>query len=301
VTTSRSRWIAAYVGLAAIWGLSFLFIKIADRGFAPLQVGLGRVALGAVVVSTIAVLMRARLPLDRGLWLRLMVAAALMNTLPFTLLAYGELRVSSVTAGLWNATTPLLALPATIWLIPAERPDRRRIVGLVIGFTGVLALFGIAPQLSLRSAVGDAMCLVAACSYGLGFPFSRRFLASTGHPPVALAAGQLICSTGQLAVISLLTNEAEVRLSWGAVLSLIALGAAGTGLAYILTFTVVRDAGATVASTVTYLIPVFSTAAGVLLLGERLTAGNLIGAPLILAGAATAQGISIRGKRRAPS
>jgi drug/metabolite transporter (DMT)-like permease len=167
VTNHRPRWLAAYIGLAAIWGLSFLFIKIADRAFSPVQVGLGRVALGAIVVSAIAGGRRLRLPAERGLWLRLMVAAALMNTVPFVLLAFGEQRVNSVTAGLWNATTPLLALPATIWLIPAERPDRRRIAGLVIGFIGVLALFGVAPQFTARTAAGDALCLGAACSYGL--------------------------------------------------------------------------------------------------------------------------------------
>lgn len=306
MTTNRPRWPAAYVSLAAIWGLSFLFIKIAEHGFAPLQVSLGRVALGAIVVSAIVAAMRLRLPLERALWLRLLAAAALMNTVPFTLLAYGEQQVSSVTAGLWNATTPLLALPATIWLIPSERPGRRRIAGLAVGFVGVLVLFGLAPQLTARAAIGDALCLAAACSYGLGFPFSRRFLSATGHPPVALAAGQLICATSQLAVICLLTTSAPDRLSWGAVLSLAALGAAGTGVAYILNFKIVQDAGATVASTVTYLVPVFSTAAGVLLLGERLTAGDLIGAPLILAGAAMSQlgapdRVSPPGRRRAPS
>ncbi len=305
MTTHRPRWAAAYVSLAAIWGLSFLFIKLAEHAFAPLQVSLGRVALGAIVVTAIAVGLRLHLPLERTLWLRLMVAAALMNTVPFTLLAYGEQQVSSVTAGLWNATTPLLALPATIWLIPSERPDRRRIAGLAIGFIGVITLFGAAPQLTARAAAGDALCLGAACSYGLGFPFSRRFLSAAGHPPVALAAGQLICSTGQLAVICALTTSVPAHVSWGAALSLVALGAAGTGVAYILNFTIVQEAGATVASTVTYLIPVFSTAAGVVLLGERLTTANLIGAPLILAGAATAQWRRSDqfspGRRRVPS
>ena len=93
----------------------------------------------------------------------------------------------------------------------------------------------------------------------------------------------------QLAVISGLVTSPPARLPWSAVLSVLALGAAGTGVAYILNYTIVRDAGAIVASTVTYVIPIFSTVAGVALLGERLTAGNVVGAPLIVAGAALAQ------------
>jgi drug/metabolite transporter (DMT)-like permease len=212
-----------------------------------------------------------------------------MNTAPFTLLAYGEQRITSVSAGLWNAMTPLLALPATTWLIPSERPDRRKVAGLAVGFVGAVILLGAAPGLSGRTLTGDAMCLAAACSYGLGYPFSRRFISPSGLAPVTLAAGQLICATGQLAVISGLFTSPPAGLPWSAVLSVLALGAAGTGVAYILNYTIVRDAGAIVASTVTYIIPIFSTVAGVALLGERVTVGNVVGAPLIVAGAALAQ------------
>jgi drug/metabolite transporter (DMT)-like permease len=289
MTGRPPRLLAAYVTLAAIWGLSFLFIKVADRTFAPSQIALGRVALGCVVVWAVMVAGRHRLPLDARLWSRLMVAAFLMNTAPFTLIAYGEQRITSVSAGLWNAMTPLLALPATVWLIPAERPDRRKIAGLAVGFVGAAVLLGATPQLGSRTITGDAMCLTAACSYGLGFPFSRRFLANSGIAPVALAAGQLTCATGQLAVISAFGTSPPRSLPWPGVLSVLALGAAGTGIAYILSYTIVRDAGAIVASTVTYVIPIFSTVAGVALLGERLTVGNILGAPLIVAGAALGQ------------
>ncbi len=286
---SLPRWLVAYVALAAIWGLSFLFIKVADRAFAPVQIALGRVALGCAVVCAIAVIGRHRLPLDRRLWARLKTAAALMNTVPFTLLAYGEQRITSVTAGLWNAMTPLLVLPATVWLIPSERPDRRRVAGLGVGFVGALVLLGATPALTARTLAGDAMCLVAACSYGLGFPFSRRFLSQSGLSPVALAGGQLICATAQLTVISALFTSVPTALPGRALLSVVVLGMAGTGLAYILNYTIVRDAGAIAAATVTYLIPLFSTAAGVLVLSERLTVGNAIGAPLIVTGAILVQ------------
>lgn len=287
----------AYLALAGIWGLSFLFIRVADRGFSPLDVALGRVVLGAAVVGAITLLRRERLPAGVCTWLCLAVAALLMNAVPFTLVAYGEQRVSSVDAGLWNAATPLLAMPATMWLIPAERPRRGRIVGLAVGFAGVAVLLGTAPSPHRGSLAGQALCLGAACSYGLGFPFSRRFLAGTGLTPVALAAGQLACAVVELVVIALPVSAAPADPPLAAVLSLLALGAAGTGLAYILNFTVVREAGATIASTVTYLIPICSTAAGVLLLGERLTVGAVVGACVILTGAALIQRRATSGTR----
>jgi drug/metabolite transporter (DMT)-like permease len=281
-----ARWLPAYAMLAGIWGFSFLFIKIADRALAPLQVAFGRVLLGAVVVTAITLARRERLPAAGGTWLCLAMAALLMNVAPFTLLAFGEQRISSVDAGLLNATTPLLTVPATIWLIPAERPGRRGIAGLLVGFAGVVILLGATPHLGGRTAAGDAFCLGAACCYGIGFPYSRRYLSDTGLAPVALAAGQLACASAELAVIALPVTPLPTVTSLGPILSLVALGAAGTGLAYILNFTVVAEAGATVAATVTYVVPACSTGAGMLLLGEPLTAGAVIGAAVIVTGAA---------------
>jgi drug/metabolite transporter (DMT)-like permease len=300
VTRAPGRWVPAYAALAVIWGLSFLFIKVADRAFAPVQVAFGRVVLGCAVVCALAALRGRRLPRSPRVWLYLMAAAALMNTVPFTLLAYGEQRISSVSAGLWNATTPLLAIPATIWLIPAERPGARRLAGLAIGFAGVLILLGGAPRLDAQTLAGDALCFGAACSYGVGFPFTRRFLSATGLDPVVLAAGQLVCATIQLAIVAALLTPAPAGLPAAAVLSVLALGAAGTGLAYILTYRIITAAGATVASTITYVIPICSTAAGALILSEHLTAVTLAGAALIISGAVGAQerGVTRNFRRR---
>jgi drug/metabolite transporter (DMT)-like permease len=278
--------VPAYIALAMIWGSSFLFIKIADRAFAPLQVAFGRVLLGAIVVGAVMALRRERLPGGWRLWLHLAGAALLMNAIPYTLLAYGEQRISSVGAGLWNAATPLFALPATIWLIPSERPDRRRIAGLIAGFTGVAILLGATPRLDGKTIAGAALCLGAACSYGIGFPYSRRFLSATGLTPVTLSAGQLTCATFELGFVAVPLTSAPSHVPLGSVLSVIALGAAGTGAAYMLNFRVIGTAGATVASTVAYVMPAWSTAAGVLLLGEPLTTGAVVGAIIIVCGAA---------------
>jgi drug/metabolite transporter (DMT)-like permease len=278
-----------FVLLAGIWGLSFLFIKVSVQAFAPLQVAFGRVLAGLVTLLAIVLARRARLPSGWRLWGHLAVAAVLLNTAPFALFAYGEQHVSSVLAGIWNATTPLFTLPVAALLIAAERPTASRFGGLLIGFGGVLTVLGIWRGLGGADLPGDLMCMAAAACYGLGFPYARRFLSGRGDPLI-LATGQLACAAVQLAVLTLLLTSAPAGLQARPVISVLVLGVLGTGIAYILNYSIVKDAGATVASTVTYAIPVFSTLAGVLVLREPLTWNEPVGVLVILTGALITQG-----------
>ena len=182
-------WPARFVALAAIWGLSFVFIKVAVESFAPLQVAALRLAFGAATLLTIIALTGDHLPRGRRTWLHLAFGAIFMNVAPFALFAYGEQRVSSLLAGIWNATTPLWALPVIIVLLPLERVTPQRIAGLVVGFAGVLVVLGAWNGLGEHEVIGDLMCLGAAACYGVGFPYARRFLAMSGDSPVSLAAG----------------------------------------------------------------------------------------------------------------
>jgi drug/metabolite transporter (DMT)-like permease len=118
-------WLPAYVFLAATWGCSFLFIKVAVGQVHPVYIALGRVAVGALTLLIVLAVTGQGLPRDRRLWAHLFVVGALMNALPFTLFGFGEQRVSSVLAGIWNATTPLVALIVAFAVLPAERPTRR--------------------------------------------------------------------------------------------------------------------------------------------------------------------------------
>lgn len=272
--------------LAMIWGFSFLLIKLAERSFAPLQVSFGRVLIGAVTLSVIIIVRRQHLPASCRTWGHLVVAATLLNALPFTLFAYGERDVSSVLAGIWNATTPLFTLPVAIVLIADERATRERKAGLLVGFVGVLTVLGVWHGIGGTSIGGNLLCLGAAFSYGVGFPYTRRFLADRPEPPTSLAAGQLICASAELAILTPLLTNAPHGLKFGAMAALAGLGAVGTGLAYILNFAVIRAMGAMRATTLTYVIPVFSTIAGIAFLSEPLTFSQPVGAAIILLGAA---------------
>jgi len=292
-----ATWPLRYVLLAITWGSTFLFIKIGDEAFAPLQVSLGRMVVGAATLLAILGLRRERLPAGARLWGQLAIAAILLNVAPFTLFAYGERHVSSLLAGIWNATVPLFTLPVALLVLADEQASGRRLAGLAIGFTGVLIVLGVWNGVGTTSLSGNLLCLGAAASYGLGFPYARRYLARRAEGPLALATAQLVCGTVILAVLTPLFTAAPHGVAAKHVLSLLALGVLGTGLTFLLNYSLIRDVGATVTSTVAYVMPIVSTVLGVVALGEPLRWYEPVGAAIVIVGAVLAQA---RGRPRLP-
>ena len=285
-----TSWPARLVLLGAIWGMSFVLIKIGNRGFTPVQVSFGRMLFGLLTLLPVVLAQRGRLPHDRRTWGHLFVAAVLVNSAPFTLFAFGEQHVSSLLAGIWNGTTPLFVLVAVLLTLPDERPTRERALGLGLGFAGVLVVLGAWRGIGSGELAGSAACLAAAILYGIGFPYLRRNLATGTLSVPVLAFGQLAMGTLQLAVVLPFAGGLPAGFSRGPLAAVATLGAVGTGAAYLLNYSIIRDAGATAASTVTYLVPVFATIAGVVLLSEQLTWNEPVGGLLVLLGVAASQG-----------
>ncbi len=284
-------WQARFVLLAAIWGSSFLFIKVGDGALRPLQVTLGRMVFGALTLLIILAARREGLPRAPRVWGHLAVAALLLNALPFSLFAYGELHTTSVLAGIWNATTPLFAFPLALLMLREERPSAARVAGLALGFLGVLVVLGVWQGFGGQALLGNLACLAAAVSYGCGFPYTRKYLAGRPESIVALAGGQLLCGTAELALVTpFLDGVPTTAPPVPVIASVVALGVLGTGIAYILNYGLIRDAGSTIASTVTYAIPLFSTVEGVVALGEKLTWYEPVGAVIVILGVAVSQG-----------
>jgi drug/metabolite transporter (DMT)-like permease len=290
VRPSASAWPARMALLAVIWGFSFLLIKVTDPVFGPVWVALLRILFGLLALAVVLLLRRLPLPRGRRLWVYLAVAALLFNVLPFTLFAIGEVHTSSVLAGILNATTPLFTLPAVLLLVPDERPSASRLLGLGIGLAGVVVVLAPWHGSGGGSLFGNLLCLLAAASYGLGFAYTRRFLSDTGAGPLALATAQLLCAAIELGIGAAAGRIPPAGLSVGGLAAVVALGGVGTGLAYALNYSILRDAGPTTASTVTYLIPIVATLAGVILLGDRLGWEQPLGTVVVLVGAALAQG-----------
>ncbi|NUP04344.1 MAG: DMT family transporter [Nonomuraea sp.] len=290
---AAGRWLPAFLLLAAIWGNSFFFIKVAVGVLHPLQVSFGRMAVGAVTLLLALAVSRRPLPRDPRLWGHFQIASVVLTTLPFTLFAYGEQYVSSVVAAIWNATTPLCTLAFTL-LLRAERATAARTAGLGLGFAGVMVVLGVWQPMAGGQLGGSLACFGAAACYGLGGAYMGRFITGRrSEPPVVLAAAQLLTGTVQLAVITLLAGvplvdtAAPAEVWW----SMLGLGGLGTGVAYLLLYRVQATAGVTTTSTVTYLLPVFAVVSGVALLGETISWNQPAGALIILLAIALTQGM----------
>ncbi|HEU4346979.1 MAG TPA: DMT family transporter [Actinoplanes sp.] len=286
-------WLPSYLVLAAIWGTSFLFIKVGVSELHPLWLTFGRVLAGAVTLLAVLAALRDRLPRDPVLWGHLTVVATLGVALPFTLFGFGEQRVSSVLAGIWNAATPLVALPLAVLAFRTEKMTVRRAAGIAIGFAGVVVVLGVWRGVGGSQLTGQLMCFAAAMCYAVAIPYQKKFVAGRAGSGVSLAAAQLLLALAELAVFAPLlagAPPAPASLSLRVVLCVLALGALGTGVAFVLNLRVIRVAGASTSSSVTYLMPVVATVVGVVVLREHLVWNQPLGALIVLAGVAVSQG-----------
>src|SRR5215216_4619302 len=206
--------------LACLWGASFLFIKVALRGLSPVQIVLGRLALGAAVLLIVVALRREPLPRSPIVWWHLAVAAVVANIVPYFLFGWGEQRTSSALAGVLNATTPLFTLVFALATRTEPRTTAIRVIGLLLGFVGALVV--MAPWragIGAGSLPGQVACLLAAASYGVAYVYMRRFLTGRGFPPLALAASQLTVATVLLALAAPVVARTPITLT-GAVVAL---------------------------------------------------------------------------------
>jgi drug/metabolite transporter (DMT)-like permease len=283
------NWRLRFAALSLIWGFSFLLIKVGTEGFAPFQVTLGRLVFGTAVLAAAMAAKRERLPRGARTWGHLTVAAFLLNALPFSLFAYSELTIPSTLAGICNATSPLWGMALSLVALSEDRPTRLRVAGLGVGFLGVLTVLGAWQGFHGLDATGTAMALLASLSYPIGWIYVRRTLAGSGHSHLSLTGAQLLLATLQLGVVTPLFTSVPTEFPLLPLLSIVALGALGTGLAVLLQYGLVAEVGPTTAQMVTYFIPVIATAAGVALLGESLTWSTPVGAVIVLAGAALTQ------------
>jgi drug/metabolite transporter (DMT)-like permease len=272
--------------LGAIWGASFLFMRIAAPEFGSFALVEVRLAFGALVLLPFA--WRARALITRSIWLRLAMIGAINSAIPFLLFAWAAQHVPAAISAICNATTVLFAALVAFALY-GEKMGGRRVLALLVGFTGVVVL-----ATSKGGGAGNLLAVIAATFaallYGVGANMVKRHL--TGLPAAAVAAATLIMSSLMVApfAVSQWPSHAIPTASW---LSAGALGVLCTGFAFLLYYRLIQRNGASRAATATYLVPLFAALWAWLLLGEAVTAPMLIAGGLILGSVA----ISIRTSR----
>lgn len=273
--------LARMVGLALLWGSSFLWIAIALRGFNPAQIVLVRLNLGALVLLAVLYLVRQRLPSSARTWQHLLVAALLGNVVPYLLFAVGQQTVSSALAGSLNATTPLWAFGFGLVLGTERGAGSMRLGGLALGLAGAVLI--LEPwQGASGELAGSVACLAAAASYGLSYVYMGRYLARLDHHPLVLPAAQLIAASGLSILIVPVIGTDPISLSASVLAAVTILGVVGTGAAYVLNYRLITDEGPTYASTVTYLLPAVAVSLGVIVLGDPLTPLLLVGTAIVV-------------------
>ena len=276
---------AALIGLALIWGASFLFIKLAVRDMSPEVLLLFRTVFGFV---TLAALVRAMgRPIFGEGWRTRIFSFAFMAVtnavIPWIAIAWGEERIASGLASILNSTTTLWTAVLIFWVVPSERPTLLNYAGVLIGFAGVVVL--VYPDIAAHgvsgSLFGAMAVVVASISYSVNALYQRRKMRSVSVFEVSL--GQL--AAGMVFAVPLAAPSLpHLHVQLVSLASVIALGAGGTGIAYLLYYYVMNTLGAVRASGVTLLVPITAVFWGVALLGETLSAPIIIGMLVILAG-----------------
>ena len=304
---NRRAWVA-FAALSLIWGVPYLFIKIAvDGGISPLFLSWARIVLGAGLLF--AIVPRQSVEMFRSgprLWM--LVYAVAEMVFPFPLISFGEEHVDSSIAAILIATVPLLIALLALRFDHSERPTRTRLVGMLLGLAGVAALVGIDLSTDADALLGAAAILVAALGYAIGPMVMKRHL--VGYDPRAAIAASLAIAGVLLTPAALLTIPGSVP-DADAIASVVVLGIVCTAAAFVVLMILVAEVGAGRASVITYINPVVAVALGVAILGESPGAGAIAGLLLILAGSWLATGgrpppgprasvTRLRGRSRAP-
>jgi drug/metabolite transporter (DMT)-like permease len=280
--------------LSAIWGSSYMFIKVGLRDFSSAALVDVRLLLAAIVLVSVVV--------ARGGTARLRPAAkpgAVVGTigmaLPFLLITWGETHVDSGVAAVANSSVPIFVALLAIWFAPSERSGGVRVAGLAIGLAGVAVVVGIHPAAGWWAIVGTLAVVVASLFYAISSLFIQRRLGVGG---AELAATSVLW--GFVVLLPFALADLPDHLGWKPLGAVVALGVVATGVATLIVNRLIADHGPARTMLVNYVLPGFALVYGITLLGEPLTAAELGGLALILVGVTLAAGLVTFGRRVAP-
>jgi len=292
LAASRADKILLFI-LSAIWGGSFLLIRIAVGSLPPLWVAAGRISLGSAALLAVLVLAGGRLPRGARVWARLAFMGVFGNLAPFALISWGEQDVASGIAAILMAMVPLMVVLVAHFRVPDEPLTGAKLLGVTLGIAGTLVLIGPSVFEGFGSHVAGELAIVAATVC-----YAAATVAAGGLPPLgsaSVSAGILLVAAPLgIAVASIANSPHSLAPTIPALAAVAVLGLLCTGLGYLLFFRIISRAGAGFASMNNYLVPPFGVIYGWIGLGERLSALALIAMLLILAG------VLVQGWRRSP-
>ena len=280
------------ITLATVWGGSFLFNAILVAELPVITIVAIRVTVAALALWGFVRVTGRKIPTSPQVWGALLILGVLNNAIPFSLIVQGQTQITSGLASILNATTPLFTILVAGFCLTDERFSVLRVLGVVVGFSGVILMVGPEALSGLGDDFWAQLCaLGAALSYGFASVFGRRFR-ELRVDPVMVATGQVTMSSLVLWPIALWIDGPQdiMGLSFNAAASMFGLAVLCTSFAYILYFRILERAGATNISLVTFLVPISAIILGVLVLGERIFIKEIMGMTLIGMGLAIIDG-----------
>lgn len=278
--------------LAAMWGPSFIFIKIAVEDIPPFTMVVGRVGTAALLLLALLHLQGGRLPKPGPIWKHLALVALVHNAIPFTLFNWGEQHIDSALAAILNGTTPLFTIILAHMFVADDRITPRKLAGVLIGFGGLLMLIGPSLLDGFHATTWGLLAVAtAAACYGIAIVYTRLHL--RGLPPLVAPTAQMLLATLYVLPLSLLVDRpfSMPMPSWAALGSLLVLGVFGTAVAFIVYYRLIEATNPTYVSTVTYMLPVVGVILGVTVLNEQLAWNAYVGCALILSGVMIVNGV----------
>jgi drug/metabolite transporter (DMT)-like permease len=267
--------------LGAIWSSSFMWIKIAVQEIGPITLVAFRVLLG--LLFGVAVIHIQRIPWPRTLkeWTPLLLLGIANIAIPFFLISWGEQSIDSSVASILNATTPLFTILIAHYLLRDDKMTAPKVLGLLIGFAGVVVLMSKDIGASLGSVLGQLAIVLASAFYAGGAVYARK--TTQDMPGILRSAGPLLPATLVMWLATFLIESPlkipQLGITW---IALLFLGVLGSGLAFVLSYYLIHEIGPTRTSMVTYLFPLGGVLLGVLFLGEALSWQLVVGAVLIV-------------------
>jgi drug/metabolite transporter (DMT)-like permease len=290
ISSSRLDWLL-FIALSFMWGSSYLFIKIGvNAGLEPFTLIMLRLLFGALLIGSVVLWTRERLPRGIGSYVKLTIMAFFGIALPFYLITWAENlpEIDSALASVLTAPTPLFVVPFAAVLLADERISINKFLGIVVGLAGVAILVGFDPAQIGRGELIGELALIGACvSYAFGGVFARKYL--TGYRPMIPAFFEVGIALAMASVVAFLFENPIARVTsmaldaWFAV---IWLGIMGSGLAFLVFFRLVKNWGATRTAMVAYVMPIWGIILGAVVLSEAIGLDRLSGTALVIAGIA---------------
>jgi drug/metabolite transporter (DMT)-like permease len=268
--------------LGAIWSSSFMWIKIAVQEVGPITLVAFRVIFGLLFGIVVIWIQRTQLPRTFRTWLPLLILGITNIAVPFFLISWGELSIDSAVASILDATVPLFTILIAHFLLPDDKMTLPKVLGLIVGFAGIIVLMSKDLNASTSSLFGQLAVIVASLFYAISSVYARRVTEDT--PGILRSAGPLVSATVIMWLGTFLFESPiqipQLGITW---IALVFLGVIGSGVAFIMAYYLIHEIGPTRATMVTYLFPLGGVILGVTFLNEQLTWQVIVGAILIIA------------------